>query len=278
MRVLLTILLMLLASAAQASEWVNDCDDAGTANVFEDDGAGGDAVDAACLEDLKTDVKDNDDRIETLEAIDPIVAAEIDTSAKVLAIVGDETGSGAMVFGTAPQISSIELGHATDTTITRSAPGVLQVEGINLMRQSSIGGSVQAYDEDLDDLADGSLTGSKVGTGISGTNVTTGTVADARIATTITRDTELDAKSAATSTDNAIARFDSTAGDVQSSGVLIDDSNNLTVPGSITSGTSGGTCLILTDLDDGTSQTACWSENGVMTCEVDTNDTCDDAT
>ena len=49
----------------------------------------------------------------------------------------------------------------------------------------------QASDADLDDLADGSLTGSKVGTGISGTNISTGTVADARIAATIARDSEI---------------------------------------------------------------------------------------
>ena len=53
--------------------------------------------------------------------------------------------------------------------------------------------SKQDADADLTDLADGSLTGSKVGTGINGDNVTTGTVADARIASTIARDTEIPA-------------------------------------------------------------------------------------
>lgn len=94
--------------------------------------------------------------------------------------------------------------------------------------------------------------------------------------------TEIDAavaaKSAASSTDNAVPKFDSTAGDVQNSGVLIDDSNNLTVPGDITSGTSGGTCMIFTDLDDGTSQTAVWTVDGVLMDEVDTNGVCGDAT
>lgn len=52
----------------------------------------------------------------------------------------------------------------------------------------------QDADADLTDLADGSLTGSKIGTGINGDNVTSGTVADARIASTIARDTEVDAK------------------------------------------------------------------------------------
>ena len=37
------------------------------------------------------------------------------------------TGTGAPVRGTAPQISTIELGHATDTTIARSAAGALAI-------------------------------------------------------------------------------------------------------------------------------------------------------
>lgn len=49
----------------------------------------------------------------------------------------------------------------------------------------------QASDADLSDLADGTLSGSKVGTGINGDNITSGTVADARIASTIARDTEI---------------------------------------------------------------------------------------
>jgi hypothetical protein len=44
-----------------------------------------------------------------------------------------------------------------------------------------IGSNVQAYDADLDDLADGSLTGSKVGTGIAAGNITTGTIGTARL-------------------------------------------------------------------------------------------------
>lgn len=44
-----------------------------------------------------------------------------------------------------------------------------------------IGTDVQAYDADLTDLADGSLSGSKVGTGIDAANITTGTVGSARL-------------------------------------------------------------------------------------------------
>lgn len=44
-----------------------------------------------------------------------------------------------------------------------------------------IGTNVQAWDADLDDLADGSLSGSKVGSGIDAANVTTGTIPAARV-------------------------------------------------------------------------------------------------
>lgn len=44
-----------------------------------------------------------------------------------------------------------------------------------------IGTHVQAYDADLADLADGSLTGSKIGSGINATNITSGTLPVARM-------------------------------------------------------------------------------------------------
>lgn len=94
--------------------------------------------------------------------------------------------------------------------------------------------------------------------------------------TTVTLDTELAAKSSASSTDNAIARFDSTAGDIQSSSVLIDDSNNLTVPGSITTGTSGASCMMYRDTDDA-GYTECFWLNGVQSCTIDADGTCDGA-
>lgn len=47
----------------------------------------------------------------------------------------------------------------------------------------AIGSDVQAYDADLQDLADGSLSGSKVGSGINAANITTGTLGTARMGT-----------------------------------------------------------------------------------------------
>lgn len=47
--------------------------------------------------------------------------------------VTSPTGTGALVLGTNPQISSIELGHASDTTIARVGAGVISVEGVNVV-------------------------------------------------------------------------------------------------------------------------------------------------
>jgi hypothetical protein len=52
------------------------------------------------------------------------------SSANLATAVTGETGSGALVFGTAPQISTIELGHASDTSLGRGAAGVFTVEGV----------------------------------------------------------------------------------------------------------------------------------------------------
>ena len=92
------------------------------------------------------------------------------TSAELAAVISDETGSGALVFATSPVlltpnigtpsyavltnatglpvsgitastssaigVGSIELGHATDTTIARSAAGVITVEGVEVVTLS----------------------------------------------------------------------------------------------------------------------------------------------
>jgi hypothetical protein len=55
--------------------------------------------------------------------------------------------------------------------------------GTDYLAPSAIGVTVQAYDTDLDDLADGSLSGSKVGAGVDAANITTGTLPAARIGT-----------------------------------------------------------------------------------------------
>lgn len=93
------------------------------------------------------------------------------TSSQLAGVISDETGSGALVFGTSPALTtpnigtpsagtltncsglpltglvndtstalglgSINLGHASDTTLTRVSAGVVAVEGVNLVTTSS---------------------------------------------------------------------------------------------------------------------------------------------
>jgi hypothetical protein len=61
------------------------------------------------------------------------------TSAQLRGVLSDETGTGAAVFADAPQISTIELGHVSDTTISRASAGVIAVEGSNVLMASGAG-------------------------------------------------------------------------------------------------------------------------------------------
>lgn len=61
--------------------------------------------------------------------------------------------------------------------VANGGTGATTVTGAQANLGLTIGTNVQAYDADLDDLADGSLTGSKVGTGINAGNITTGSLA-----------------------------------------------------------------------------------------------------
>ena len=47
-----------------------------------------------------------------------------------------------------PQFTALNVGNATDTTVTRVSAGVIAVEGSNVLLASNIGTSVQAYDVD----------------------------------------------------------------------------------------------------------------------------------
>jgi hypothetical protein len=62
------------------------------------------------------------------------------------AILGLDTGN-------SPQFTGIELGHASDTTITRASAGVIAVEGSNVLLASGLGSITQAYDAELAAIA-----------------------------------------------------------------------------------------------------------------------------
>jgi hypothetical protein len=102
---------------------------------------------------------------------DKISALAATTSAELAGVISDETGSGALVFATSPTlvtpvlgtptsvtltnatglpvsgitaststalgVGSVELGHATDTTIARVSAGVVSIEGVNVVTTSS---------------------------------------------------------------------------------------------------------------------------------------------
>jgi hypothetical protein len=102
---------------------------------------------------------------------DKLSALAATTSTELAGVISDETGSGSLVFATSPTlvtpvlgtptsvtltngtglpvsgitaststalgVGSVELGHATDTTIARVSAGVASIEGVNIVTTSS---------------------------------------------------------------------------------------------------------------------------------------------
>jgi hypothetical protein len=107
------------------------------------------------------------------------------------------TDSQTLTWTDATNILGISGGNTVEVTGFQAADADLTDLADGSLTGSKVGTGIAAgnittgtlpnsvLDADLQDLADGSLTGSKVGTGISGTNITTGTVADARLTTNV---------------------------------------------------------------------------------------------
>lgn len=105
------------------------------------------------------------------------------------------------------------------------------------------GTDVQAYDADLADLADGSLTGSKVGSGIDAGNITSGTLDSARIDSDIVRKTWTQTLTGKRITPRALALsfsasldFDTDTYDVIEVGAMTGNLTTLVVSGTPTDG------------------------------------------
>lgn len=73
------------------------------------------------------------------------------TTGKIIKQLTDTEIRAAAALATtdSPMFTAINLGHASDTSITRVSAGVIAVEGDNVLLASAIGSSVQAYDADL---------------------------------------------------------------------------------------------------------------------------------
>ena len=76
-----------------------------------------------------------------------ITNLQVGSSDDLAGIISDESGTGVLAFTTSPTFTTptlgtasataIELGHATDTTISRVSAGVVAVEGVNVVNESA---------------------------------------------------------------------------------------------------------------------------------------------
>lgn len=74
-------------------------------------------------------------------------------AARTLTISGNATISQDYSTSGSPQFSTIEIGNASDTTLSRVSAGVAAIEGSNILLASGLGSITQAYDAELAAIA-----------------------------------------------------------------------------------------------------------------------------
>lgn len=174
-------------------------------------------------------------------------------------------------------LDAVEAGTSIASSLTRDAEWDTEAEvqtawgSVNVLLETEIDASSELRALMDDESGTGALLFAAGDVGAATATTASAGDNDTSIATTAFVTTAVNAKSAASSTDNAIARFDSTTGDVQNSGVIVDDSNNVNMPGDLTTG-SGGTTdptyFMFRDSDDA-GYTECAALNGTFSCAID---------
>ena len=135
--------------------------------------------------------------------------------------------------GNSPQFTAVNIGAATDTTITRVSAGVIAVEGTTILDTADIGVSVQAYDADTlkadvaDELTAGfSAAAHSAGTKSSGTY--TPDVDDGNFQHAINGGAHTLAVPAKNCTMVILYKNNASAGTITTSGYTVTDGDSLT--------------------------------------------------
>ena len=108
--------------------------------------------------------------------------------------------------GDSPQFTAVNVGNASDTTVTRASAGVIAVEGSNVLMASNIGTSVQAYDAQLADIAGLTPTDNGVVIG-NGTNFVVESGATLKTSLGLTIGTDVQAYDADTAKTDVVQTF-----------------------------------------------------------------------